>query len=433
MMESLLPFLIADALLLIGTFALVRRQMTFIHPATYYYFYHLYAITIPAWALFFGALPMYAGSSGYLSISEEEYARALVFAGAALVSFIGGCHWAQQRAKRRSRRLARGHELSKSTIHLVVAVCLPLGLFFFSLGRGFVDADTGLLAESGYARTLAMWPMACLLLCVFRFGFRWYLLLPIMMYLGFVGLQGYHRFMLVLPLLFLGAIYLHRRQLRWPPHWVWGAALAIVLIFPQLKYIGRAVQTNNNELAVNLVKQAFFLAPRDEAVEYKLLDPYAGALTLVDEYGKTYYGSTYLALLTLPVPRFLWPEKPGLADHVIAMSTSARPYDVEGRAISYIAESYINFGYLGVLLVPLGLGLLLTRWHAHAMAGPPLRVDQILYLSVAVSLLQVYRDGLASLIVFSVINNTPILLAWLIHRATGAGRRVFPLMNATRA
>jgi hypothetical protein len=424
-MDGLLPYLLVDALLLGATFYFLWPQMTFFHPATYYYFYHGYVITLPGWRLYFGAPPMYWGMAGYLPIREDEFARALAYAGVALVGFAIGCYHAHKQTSTGASRSSSGYVLSRSAVFIVVAVCLPLGILAFVFTGGFLDSEESVLLKSGYTTTVGMWPIACLLLCIFRFGFRWFLVLPTVLYLAFVGLQGYHRFMLLLPLLFLGAIYLHHRRLRWPPPWAWAATFIVILVFPQLKYIAQAVHTDSYDMAMEYIKAAVFLPSRVEASREELLDPYAGALTMADRYGKTYYGTTYLAILTLPLPRFMWPEKPGLGDHIISMSTPSRPYDLEGRTISYIAESYMNFGYVGVLLVPLLLGLGLTRWHSLAMAGPPLRADQLLYFCVAVSLLQVYRDGLSSLVVFSVVNNTPIFFAWAIQRATGDDRRVF--------
>src|SRR5205807_4843680 len=108
---------------------------------------------------------------------------------------------------------------------------------------------------------------------------------------------------------------------------------------------------------------AMFLAPLVIAliIDIQMLYPYADALTLDDGLCNPYFARTYLPLLTFPIPRFLWPHKPGFGDHVIAMATRSRPYDREGRTITYIAEAYLNFGIAGVILVPLVFGVVLSR------------------------------------------------------------------------
>jgi hypothetical protein len=78
---------------------------------------------------------------------------------------------------------------------------------------------------------------------------------------------------------------------------------------------------------------------RDFNIQVKLLNS-------VPEKTDYLYGDSYLALLTLPVPRVLWSEKPGLVDgratEVILKEGAG------GVPIGPIAEAYWNFGLIGV-------------------------------------------------------------------------------------
>jgi hypothetical protein len=428
-MGSLFVWLAIDALSLGGCIFSLRRRLSFFHPAFYYLFFHLYVITIPAWQIYFGGSVMYEGMRGHMAITPDEFARAIAYADLALAMFSVGTLLGPRIAfARKARPRGTGYVLSGRLTILLLAILLPFSLYFFAVTRSSLDAQS-LLVASGYGATFALWPFACLIMGLFRFGFRWFLVAPLAILLMIVGLQGYHRFMFVLTLLFMASVYLYRTGRRWPPAWAWPMAITIVLVFPQLKYIGRAVHEDDLSGAARRVEQALFLAPPDTEliIEKELLDPYAGALTLTDTLGKRYFGSTYLPLLTFPIPRFLWPDKPGFGDHVIAMATRSRPYEREGRTITYIAEAYLNFGIAGVILVPLVLGAVLNRAYRIFRSGPPGRIGQLFYLSIMMSLILAYRDGLMSFVVFGIINMFPIVIAWALQIMTQRGKYKFSL------
>jgi hypothetical protein len=140
---------------------------------------------------------------------------------------------------------------------------------------------------------------------------------------------------------------------------------------------------------------------------------------MIDYYGKVYNGSTYLALVTLPIPRGLWPDKPGLADFLRDISTAERSYDKEGRIITYIGESYLNFRYWGVCLIPFALGFGLSYWCLVATTGPWLRLNRYIYAMAFMAFIQLFRDGVLSLFLFSVIQNMPALFILAAHLFLG--------------
>jgi hypothetical protein len=227
--------------------------------------------------------------------------------------------------------------------------------------------------------------------------------------------------MLVLPLLFFTAYYLQTRRLRWPTWPILLGALVFALVFPRLKYIGQAVRAGDNQEAWAQVTESFTFSSREkgESGGEDFLDQYAGALSLADTNGRNFNGSTYLAIVTLPIPRAWWPNKPGLADHLQEISTSGRNYAVEGRIITYLAEAYLNFGYVGLFLIPAFMGYVLTAFCLWANAGPQLRLSRYVYLVVFMALIQTFRDGLLSIFVFTVVHNMPMLFALILHYVPG--------------
>ncbi len=323
---------------------------------------------------------------------------------------------------------AKGNQpIERKVLNLNIAkavglLCLPLGAYFFYVVKttGFVASIDS--ASTGYIQVMSMWPIGVLGLLIFAFGFRLHLLALTALFLGAVAFQGYHRFMLILPLLYFAALYLQTHRRRWPNILILIAALFVGIVFPRLKYIGQALQYGDTQEAISQFSQAFVKDKQSYTESYAtedFLDQFAGGLSLVDGNDRHFMGSTYLAILTLPMPRAWWPEKPGLADHLQEISTSGRRYDVEGRILTYLGEAYANFGYAGLILIPALLGYLLTAACLHATTGPMLRLGRYLYLVFFMALIQTFRDGLLSIFVFTVVHNMPMLFTWILHSIPG--------------
>ena len=89
-MTELLNYLWIDFFCVSICICLVFKNLFFVHPITQYLFFHLYSFTWRAWALYFGAPPMYSHSSFYEVITSEELSRALLYADFGLVSICLG-------------------------------------------------------------------------------------------------------------------------------------------------------------------------------------------------------------------------------------------------------------------------------------------------------------------------------------------------------
>lgn len=279
----------------------------------------------------------------------------------------------------------------------------------------FVAARSGFATENtrNIVAMAAFWPCNILLLSMFVFGFRWFLVIPMGIYLGIVALQGYHRFMLILPLIYMTGLYLRMHGKKWPNAAVIGLAVLVALIFPELKYIGRAYQAGDTNAVVQLLGSSFDFSSQDRSGTF--FDQMSGSLSMVDEAEKIYYGKTYTYALTLPFPRFLWPEKPGLAQHVVEVSTDKRKYYREGRVITLTGESYFNFRQLGVALIPFLLAWLLTGWYLKVIRGNYMALENYVYLVFMATFIQVFRDGLTSFAMFGIFMNAPMATLVLLY------------------
>jgi hypothetical protein len=420
--DSLIPYFLLDLGVVIAVVVLMFRRMAFWHPLTVYLLFHLYSFTYRLFQILSGSPLMYTGQANAEPITPEEISRAMLWADAGLILFVAASWWAHMVFEAKGNQPIERKVLNLNISKGIGLLCLPLGVYFFYLVRttGVVlSADS---ASAGYIQVISMWPIGVLGLLIFAFGFRWHLLALATFFLGAVALQGYHRFMLILPLLYFAALYLQSQRRRWPTIPIIIAAFFVGLIFPRLKYIGQALQYGDTQEAVAQFTQAFVKDKQgygETLATEDFLDQFAGGLSLIDGNDRKFWGSTYLAIITLPVPRAWWPNKPGLADHLQEISTSGRRYDVEGRIITYLGEAYANFGYAGLILIPAFLGYFLTAACLRATTGPMLRLGRYLYLVFFMALIQTFRDGLLSIFVFTVVHNMPMLFTWILHFIPG--------------
>jgi hypothetical protein len=420
--DSLIPYFLLDLGVVIAVIVLMFRRMAFWHPLTAYLLFHLYSFTYRLFQILGGSPLMYTGQANAEAITPDEIIRAMLWADAGLVLFVAASWWAHQVFEAKSAQPVERRVLNPNIAKFIGILCLPLGAYFFYVVKtsGFaISVDS---AATGYIQVISMWPIGVIGLLMFVFGFRWYLLVLAAFFLGAVALQGYHRFMLVLPLLYFTALYLQTQRRRWPTIPILIAAFFVGLIFPRLKYIGQALQYGDTQEAIAQFSQVFVQNKKsytEYAVTEDFLDQFAGGLSLTDSNERKFWGSTYLAIITLPVPRAWWPNKPGLADHLQEISTSGRRYDVEGRIITYLGEAYLNFGYAGMILIPAFMGYVLTAVCLRATAGPMQRLARYIYLVFFMALVQTFRDGLLSIFVFTVVHNMPMLFTWILHMVPG--------------
>ena len=420
-MDSLIPYFLLDLGVVLAVVVLMFRRMSFWHPLTIYLLFHLYSFSYRLFQILGGAPLMYTGQVNAEAITPEEIIRAILWADAALLLFVAASWWAHKVFEAKSDQPVERRVLNLNIAKAVGLLCLPLGAYFFYTVKttGFVASIDS--AATGYIQVMSMWPIGVLGLLIFAFGFRWHLLALTAFFLGAVAFQGYHRFMLILPLLYFAALYLQTQRKRWPGILMVVAALFVGLVFPRLKSIGASIQYGDYGNALAMVQESFGKKGNEYevAATEDFLDQFAGGLSLIDGNDHKFMGSTYLAILTLPVPRAMWANKPGLADHLQQISTSGRRYDVEGRILTYLGEAYANFGYAGLILIPALLGYLLTAACVRATTGPMLRLGRYLYLVFFMALIQTFRDGLLSILVFTFVHNMPMLFTWILHSIPG--------------
>jgi hypothetical protein len=330
--------------------------------------------------------------------------------------------------------------LNVGIIHAVSAVAIPLGcaaMLLWSAIPGLPSRQiAGAWAESNWVVTAQTWAGLSLLALIYWYGFKSGFVIPLAAYFSLVIYQGGFRFRLLIPLILLTQIYFDRRRRRWPTLTGLVVLLSCGLLFFPLKRIGQQLQAGEGwheiwQSSLIEVGDAF----RGDHPDEMILDEFASSLTLADQYGKSYWGGTYVGLLTVAIPRQWWPEKPGLADFEKDISTASRAMAANGMVVTIVGEFYLNFSYVGVVVLCFVIAYVSgTCFHAAYRCGY-FTLPRFTYLLIACNLIQVFRDGLISLFVFPIINMMPLAAMVVLHLlqpATKESRCCTPILDGPR-
>jgi len=356
--------------------------------------------------------------SGYSPVSYDEIMRAALWCDLALILFTAGAAWVESREKHKVniRKQTVLLPLDSQIVSLVCITALAVGLPLWIIFRGFSNVQLGEAGGVGYVKLASNWPLVSIMSLIYIYGFRAYLVVPFCFFLFFNALQGYHRVMAVMPLLYVVLVYLERRKRKWPNLFFVVILTALFAVFPVLKYIGRAYKERDYQTISTLLRESANNSMKLSA-EYApdFLDQFACCLTLADETGLMYYGKHYTYLAVYMIPRAWWPNKPSFASYMSELGSPQRPVHIEGRIVTYLGEAYIHFRHIGMIMYPLLLSILLTKWYRRILLSDFNTVSKYAYVILAVSFLQVYRDGLPSLLMFTVVQNMPAMAVIAVH------------------
>jgi hypothetical protein len=415
---SLLNAVLLDAgiwlLCLIALLSFARLSIT--HPATIYLAFHGLLFSGRAIAILNGATTLFSGRNT-AAVTHAEIARALMLADLGLVAMTSAWILA---AHKPIRVMGVARPLQLRIIRAVCAVAIPVGcmaMLLWSRVPGLVAHEIpGPWGASNWIVIAQTWAGLSLLALIYWYGFRPIFTIPMAIYLALVIYQGAFRFRLLVPLILLVQIYIDRRTRRWPT--LSSAVLLIVcgLLFFPLKEIGQKLQSGESMWNVwDDARAEIADVVRGNHPDQVILDEFASTLTLADQYGKLFLGRTYSGLITVAVPRQWWPEKPGLADYEKEISTRSRPMAEDGMVTTMLGEFYLNFSYVGIVVLSFTFAYLTGRWFKAAYQREYFSLARFVYLLVTCNLIQVYRDGLISLFVFVVINMMPLTVIALLH------------------
>lgn len=428
-MSSLHWALLTDAVLLtLCTCALVwRGRLSALHPATSYLFFHAYTVTFRLFALTLGASLM-----GELRerVTLPEVLRAARAFDLALIAVTAlWLHLAAKDRRSAGRAMRVGSRIGAQTlspkiVQLIAIVSLMVGVIAL---RYLQFSDVGTLtasrealgdwSRSSWINMTKSWALQGTMMLHYLVGFT-----PVHTAITF-GLfvltsLSTARYTLVVWGIFAFFIVLSRRRRRWPSVPAVVALAAIAVIWFPLKVI-RASFWAGEDLqgilhnAMTYTKTA--LSPGGSGGDTVFLDQAAVVMALVDQHGSYFYGSTFAPLLVLAVPKLWWPDKPAVNQYVRDISTPARPIGTMGMIATIVGEGYANFGWVGVVFFPLLAAYAYGKFYFSAIRLPHNSVLRFGYLFAASMLIQVFRDGLTSVVLFTFVAAMPMTFVLYLH------------------
>jgi hypothetical protein len=395
-------------------------RLSGLHPGFAYLVFHLLVFTFRGYAILAGAPTLFSNWPGTLPVSDGEIAWALNLADVALVTMTAA--WIKVAADDRRKQgiLRRNPDpnsamLSERVISIVGAVAAPIGLlallyFGDTPTLESYKMDLGAWSTSSWTVVTQGWTGLVLLSLIYYYGFRKLLVPPMCAYLLVMAVQRGARYRVVIPLIFLLLVWLSRTGTKWPRLWMVGAAFAVTLVFFPLKTIDSMVHTGRSASQIaEVVENSIANVTRGEAADQSILDQFASYVSLIDHSGRYYYGTLYYPLITMPIPKQWWPEKPPINLYAHEISTPWRPMAQAGMVATLHGESYANLGIAGIIIISYFAAYGLGWFYFAALRKSYFSVYRFTYIVVASNLIQIYRDGLISLVVFTVLNMGPLI------------------------
>lgn len=425
-MEDYGQALTIDAVTVIVCITLLFRfaDLRFSHPGTPYIIFHLHTVTVRLIALMNGATPLYGDSMDLFEpVMPDEIVRAALYADIAFWAVTVTWILLDAVPRKKTEENPNAMLLEPRLLRPILAVAFLMGLVGLRVAASIpgVSPYEGFdpnspWSTSSYLIILPSWFGLAVLGHIYYYGFRRATTVLLAGYLLLMSIQGGMRSRVIIGAILAVQIWVEQQGRRWPSKRLLAVLAVAALAFFPMKVVGQLVQRGGTSAEVSeAVSDSMSDASAGAAPDQMFLDEFASALTLIDRQNHKYMGSLYLPILTLPIPRALWPEKPGLAGFVTDISSSHRPMATNGMITTYLGEAYANFGVVGIFLVPPILAVALAWLYRKAYLVPRTSLLRFTYVLVSVNLIQVYRDGLLSIVVFTMVNMMPLAVIVIAH------------------
>jgi hypothetical protein len=434
-----------DVVVLLGCFWCVweSSDRSIFNPALWWIGFHTFTITLRLFALRDGAR-----TSHYIGIhSSMELIRAGLAADIALLGITAATVLLSYRSSDLAAMRASRHPapLNGRLGIVIVLICIPLSLIVIAKydiatriaavnGIDITGADSDLLSQTTYPFVIGGFAiLSAVILCAMK-GFKGWLiglLIPLLILTSVVCTRAFF----VMPLIMCFFILqTRRRQTSIPLPWMIGL-IVLGAVWYIYKPVSQTIDSGGNLKDVYVSVQSYLRekATDDPSLDTEFLDMQATYMGSADELGRRYYGSTVLPLLTLPIPRFLWPEKPRNNSYSEELSTGERTIFYTGMTPNLSGESYLNFGWFGCAFIPF-----LYMWAMQVcfqrVSDDDIRSSsRLLYMVFLVAMVQIYRDGLNSIFLYPILYMAPLtmwsLLSKLIYKLSSS--KVLPPVTSS--
>lgn len=381
------------------------------NPSLLWLVLHLYAVTLRLGALAAGyQVSRFAGI-----LTDDEVIRAALADDIALVAVALAVALAAAKFSDRFKLSPPNVKLNPLIGKFLSVFCLIAGTFCllaFGFGvTGNAASKIGNIATTSYPLWIAGFAAQGAVIQCALYGFT-PLRIGLLLATTWITSIRMHRANALLPVLMAIIIYhLAKRKMWISIRWGFGL-LALGLVFYAYKPFSYAIMVGEGYRSGLEAAQQYLMESKATGEgDNQLLDEQATYMAAADDLGKRFYGSTVLPLVYLPIPRYLWPDKPSIAQFAIDLTSNGRPIATTGMTALLTGESYINFGWLGCFAVPFLYMFAMMYGYYRVRYSDPASAQRWFYLVMFIALIQVYRDGLNSIVLFGFVVLFP-MVAW---------------------
>jgi hypothetical protein len=397
-----------------------NKYLDFLNPTFLYLIIHIFFITYKGVQNFIFNSTISSNNWYDIAINLNDISKAILIDDLSLISFFIGFYFYKKKYSNTGVRLQRQYKiiieerprLLKLYLGLVVILGF-IGMASYSFIPG-VELDD--IEGNTFTNTLSSLGIISALILVYQFGFK----LKYNLFFGVMilvySVQGGNRYRVILPLLFILLLYLKIKNLKIPPlKFIILGFFIILLSFP-LKQIGKTFQEDNRIDLIDVVTNSFEDFTEGKSGDLEFIEQSAAMISNIDEKGVVFYGRTYTPILFFWIPRVFWKEKPKMNDWQWEISSVGRDFGQMGQISLIGGESYANFRWLGVFLIPFIVGRFYSFLYYSYSSLPYNHKGFLLLLFYNMIIFQAWRDGLISLILFPIVYYSPLFILYWIKK-----------------
>jgi hypothetical protein len=397
-----------------------NKYLDFLNPTFLYLIIHIFFITYKVVQNFIFNSTISSNNWYDIAINLNDISKAILIDDLSLISFFIGFYFYKKKYSNTGVRLQRQYKiiieerprLLKLYLGLVVILGF-IGMASYSFIPG-VELDD--IEGNTFTNTLSSLGIISALILVYQFGFK----LKYNLFFGVMilvySVQGGNRYRVILPLLFILLLYLKIKNLKIPPlKFIILGFFIILLSFP-LKQIGKTFQEDNRIDLIDVVTNSFVDFTEGKSGDLEFIEQSAAMISNIDEKGVVFYGRTYTPILFFWIPRVFWKEKPKMNDWQWEISSVGRDFGQMGQISLIGGESYANFRWLGVFLIPFIVGRFYSFLYYSYSSLPYNHKGFLLLLFYNMIIFQAWRDGLISLILFPIVYYSPLFILYWIKK-----------------
>lgn len=414
----LLQWLVFTGMLLLLT---ARGQLTLFHPSTIYLVFHAMVFVIRPTLIYAFDFDLVWNYIGFEPTPELLH-RTLFLSSVALVlfclSFTLACPYGGVNGSFRST-VPAVHE--KRAFYVTCVIFVPLAILSILAADmqgeriGGIYIMTG---TSGYLNDLQQVLIPLSILYVVVNHWRWYSFLPLLAFVFYRGMQGWGRWMIVLTLFGLLLIHAWERR-RNIPGWKFVLLCPLIyILFANLGFNRMYLQNlvfGNQSPHIRLMDDSRTFREKFDTLDFANFDYLAFIVDTVPEKTETYtYGTQYLQIVTEPIPRKIWKDKP--------LGSPIQFFDLNnygnfnGLTPSLIGDGWMSGGWLGVLATMILAGALLGAAYNWFARNQHDRLGVYVFLIGNAMVVQLFRDGGISIFKFLLFTLSPILVWRFLSR-----------------